>query len=72
MTKLTKYQESQLEVYKDKWLSIGLSTEQRVGNNPNLSPDLINAIKGDKSTGIYRSVIPSNNEMYNFLVIFSC
>jgi hypothetical protein len=26
--KLTKYQESQLEVYKDKWLGIGLSTEQ--------------------------------------------
>lgn len=46
--------------------NFGLSTEQRVGNNPNLSPDLINAIKGDKSTGIYRSVIPSNNEMYNF------
>lgn len=28
ITKLTKHQESQLEVYKNKWLSIGLSTEQ--------------------------------------------
>ena len=44
----------------------GLPTEQTVGNGPNNYGDLVDAIRGNKPTGFYKSAIPSRNEMYNF------